>query len=206
VSILIPLNLDLDTAEQEFAKFRRWIDANGRFSERAVLTELKQYPHLTALLGYLMSGLGKPNVYKYEFEIQGVFRADLVVGNSISANFVLVEFEGGEDYSLFGPSGTNQMRDWGRQLQHGFGQIVDWSWAKNDSQHTDIYKNAFGCERVSQLYVLVCGRQDSMSKVEANRLQWRSDKTIIGGEKVLCMTYDDLVAFLDGTLALWRAE
>jgi Shedu protein SduA, C-terminal len=114
--------------------------------------------------------------------------------------------KGGEEHSIFGPSGTNQMRDWSTQLHHGFGQIVDWSWAKNDNQHTEVYKNAFGCERVSELYVLICGRQDSMSKIECGRLEWRSDKTIVGGAKVLCMTYDELVSFFDATLGIWRTK
>jgi hypothetical protein len=201
---LLPITLDLQAAEREFGQFKVWLDANRRFSETAVVKELKALPHLSSLIGYLKEGLGRPNVYKYEFEIQGVFRADLVVGNSITGKFVLVEFEGGEDNSIFGPSSTNQMRDWSRQLHHGFGQIVDWSWAKNDNQHTQVFKNAFGSEITSELYVLICGRRDSMSPVEVNRLQWRSDKTIIGGAKVLCMTYDDLVLFFDGTLALWR--
>jgi hypothetical protein len=206
VSLLLPIELNLRAAEQEFADFKTWIDANKRFSETAVVRELKQYPNLTALFGYLKNGIGKPNAYKYEFTIQGVFRADLVVGNSGSGDFVLVEFEGGEEHSIFGPSGTNQMRDWSTQLHHGFGQIVDWSWAKNDNQHTEVYKNAFGCERVSELYVLICGRQDSMSKIECGRLEWRSDKTIVGGAKVLCMTYDELVSFFDATLGIWRTK
>ena len=204
MSLFAPIVLDVRAAEQEFYEFRSWIDANNRFSETAVVKELKDRRHLSCLIGYLESGIGKPNVYKYEFEIQGVFRADLVVGNSDLRKFVLVEFEGAEENSIFGPKKTNQMRDWGKQLQRGFSQIVDWSWAKNDNQHTEVFKNAFGCERMTELYVLVCGRVNSMNRAESSRFQWRSDNTIIGGAKVLCMTYDDLVSFFDGTLEMAR--
>lgn len=204
MSLFAPIRLDVRAAEQEFGEFKSWIAANNRFSETAVIKELKDRRHLSCLIGYLESGIGKPNVYKYEFAIQGVFRADLVVGNSDLRKFVLVEFEGAEENSIFGPNKTNQMRDWSKQLQRGFSQIVDWSWAKNDNQHTEVFKNAFGCERMTELYVLVCGRANSMDRAETSRLQWRSDKTIIGGAKVLCMTYDDLVSFFDGTLEMAR--
>jgi hypothetical protein len=204
VSVFTPVELDLRIAELQLAEFKLWFDENKRFSETRVVNELKRLAHLSALIGYMEPAFGKPNVYKYEFVIQGVFRADLVIGNSNSGRFVLVEFEGGQDHSIFGPRSTNQMRDWSHQLQHGFGQIVDWSWAKNDNQHTEVFKSAFGCERMSELYVLVSGRRDSINRVEASRLQWRSEKTTIGGTKVVCMTYDDLVSFFDGTLEVWR--
>lgn len=206
MSPLNSITLNLKTAEDEFGKFKTWLDANKRFAERDVVRELKRYPHLSCLMGYLKDGLGRPDVYKYEFEIQGVFRADLVVGNLNSCNFVLVEFEGGQDNSIFGPSQTNQMKDWSKQINHGFSQIVDWSWAKNDNHHTQVFKNAFGCNAVGELYILVCGRRDSLDAVESSRLRWRSDNTLIGGSKVLCMTYDDLIAHFEGTLALWRTS
>jgi hypothetical protein len=58
---------------------------------------------------------------------------------------------------------------------------------------------------MSELYVLVCGRESFMDRTEKGRLVWRGDKTIIGGSKVLCMTYDDLVRHFAATLEMARA-
>ena len=83
-----------------------------------------------------MGTTGQPNLFKHEFELQGVFRADYLAGSRHRRHFTFVEFEGGEEHSLFGSGSTNQMRDWGRQIQHALGQIVDWSWALNDAQRS----------------------------------------------------------------------
>src|SRR5262245_50822857 len=120
MSIFVPHDLKLAEAELEFTSFQDWFDKQEQFGESGVVRELKERVYLSCLVAYLPSGIGRPNVYKYEFEIQGVFRADLVVGNSNLCKFVLVEFEGGTEHSLFGPTQTNQMRQWGSQLQHGF--------------------------------------------------------------------------------------
>jgi hypothetical protein len=71
-----------------------------------------------------------PTVQKFEFEIQGVFRAEFVAGVPANRHFILVEFEGGEANSIFGRGGTNQMRNWSSQIQHGFSRIADLSRAQ----------------------------------------------------------------------------
>jgi predicted secreted protein len=42
-----------------------------------------------------------PNLIKFEFGIKGLFRADLAIGNDKARKFVLVEFEDGQENSLF---------------------------------------------------------------------------------------------------------
>jgi hypothetical protein len=125
----------------------------------------------------------------------------LVVGNLQFQRFVFVEFESGQDTSLFGPKGTNQMRDWSRHLEHGFGQIVDWAWAIQDAGNTQMFKSAFECEDPIVLYLLVCGRDASMrDSTEERRFLWRSQSIILDGKIATCLTYDGLYRFLESTL------
>ncbi len=58
---------------------------------------------------------------------------------------------------------------------------------------------------MSELYVLVCGREKFMDPIERGRLIWRGNQTIIGGSKILCMTYDDLVLHFIGTFEMARS-
>jgi len=204
MSVLESISLDYHAADLELSDFKGWLKRHHSFSEREVVAVLKRYHHLCALIGHIGT-IGRPNVAKFEFEFLGILRADYVVGNTANGKFVLVEFEGGSDHSIFGPGHTNQLRHWSRELERGFSQIVDWSWAKNDGQHTHTYKNAFGCSEVIESYVLICGRDHSLSHPERSRLLWRNDKTIIAGAKIYFFTYDDLVLHFDSVLDLYRA-
>ena len=122
-SVLICQELNYLQAESELKSFKDWIADNPRFGERAVVRELKRCPNLCLLMSFLGTR-GKPDRFKHEFEIDGVFRADLVVGSSRTRHFTFVEFEGGEDNSLFGPGSTNQMRNWGRKSSMHWGKSL----------------------------------------------------------------------------------
>lgn len=114
-----------------------------------------------------------PDLYQFEFAIKCLFRADLVVGNDKARQFVLVEFEDGQRDSLF-KGGTKQYRYWSPRLEHGFGQVIDWAWAKH-SHPTDIaFTNSFGGKVVEDSYVVICGRAPK-------KAVWRSNASIFGG-------------------------
>jgi hypothetical protein len=194
------INLDFSKAEAEVVKFRKFLQENATFSERDVVGELKKWPHLCGLIGSMRAGVPRADVYKFEFQLHGVFWADLVVGNLQERKFVFVEFEPGDETSLFGPGETNQMRDWSRRLEHGFGQLIDWAWAIQDVGHTSIFKNAFECDNLSALYLLVCGRDATMNSTEKERFFWRSQNVALNGNIATCLTYDGLLVFFEGTL------
>jgi Domain of unknown function (DUF4263) len=197
-------SFNLKAAENELGQFRTWLKDNADATERVAVTQLKSLPALCPLLG-MYDGRKYPTVQKWEFEIQGVFRADFVAGNPARKEFVLVEFEGAKEHSIFGPSGTNQMRNWGSQVQHGFSQIADWSWAKNESQHSGIFQSALGADDSTESYVLVCGRDSSLMGHERSRLLWRHSKTAIAGCRVLFQTYDDLAEHFESCLDFVRS-
>ena len=168
------------------------------------MRELKRHTHLCLLMSFLGTH-GRPDLHKHEFEIQGMFRADYVAGSSTTRHFTLVEFEGGQTNSLFGPGGTNQMRDWGNQVRHALGQAVDWSWALNDAQHSKTLQNAIGFPEFGKTYVVVCGRNQTMDATEMSRLSWLSDHCTVSDSKALFMTYDDLILHFEAELDVYRA-
>jgi hypothetical protein len=202
--ILRSLTLDWTQAEKDLVNFKSWFQSNKRFNEKKVVDELKKYDHLCLLIAYL-GDIRAPGVYKHEFEIQGVFRADYVVGDIKKKKFLWVEFEGGEENSIFGPKKTNQMREWGAQLQHGFSQISDWTWAKNDNQQSKVLQSNFGCTEMSEEFVLICGRSDSLDSTELSRLEWRRKTTAIAGARVQFLIYDDLIDHFDAQMDVYRA-
>jgi hypothetical protein len=196
--------LNLSVAEFELADFRSWLVQTPYFKEKDVIGKLKSLATLSPLMG-MYDGRRYPTVQKFEFEIQVVFRADFVAGVPAKQHFIFVEFEGGEKSSIFGPGRTNQMRDWGKQIQRGFSQIADWSWAKNESQHSRIYRSAFGVDESHETYVLVCGRDSSLVDHERARLLWRNSKTSIANCGALFQTYDDLVEHFESALDAYRS-
>lgn len=197
---LQPINLDFNAAETELGDFKKFLDANAEFSETAVVNLLKSQLNLCCLLGSMIAGVPKADVYKFEFQIQGVFRADFVAGHMQQQRFVLVEFEDGTKTSLFGPKQTNQMRDWSNRFEHGFGQLVDWAWARADVGNTQIFQNAFGCNDMYPIFVLICGRDAFMDATERKRFMWRYNNVDLGGAKATCLTYDGLFQFFQGTI------
>jgi hypothetical protein len=193
MSLLVPIILDMKQAERDFLEFQPFIQSRQFFSETEVVTLLKGMPHLCCLVLFMMFGAPAANAYKFEFQIEGMFKADLVVGNTTSNEFVLVEFEGGEADSLFGPSSTLQVRDWSRQIGHGFGQLIDWGWALDDNSKA--LRNAFGCDDRKAQFILVCGRSNDLNKTEQSRLDWRTEHVILRGRPSACLTYDGLLNF-----------
>jgi antiviral defense system Shedu protein SduA len=204
-SVLLRARLDFARAETELDQFKLWLDANQEFPESCVVVQLKARRDLCLLI-QLAAGKGQPDRYKHEFALHGAFRADFVVGSTLTRHFVFVEFEGGSRSSIFNRrKGTAQLRDWGKDLQHGFSQISDWTWAKNDGQKSDIYRNEFGLDHMSETYVVVCGRTSFLELTDRSRLHWRSEKTTIASSTIRFWTYDELHLQASAALDVWRA-
>jgi Domain of unknown function (DUF4263) len=146
-----------------------------------------------------------PDCYKHELSLQGVFRADLVVGCTSAKHFVLVEFEGGTRNSIFSQRRrTAQLRDWSSEIQHAFSQVSDWTWAKNDNQHSDVYRNIFGLDHFDETYLVICGRKNFLDRTEQSRFHWRSTKTMVASCHIRFWTYDDLYVQTSAQLDAWR--
>lgn len=63
----------------------------------------------------------------------------------------------------------------------------------------------FGSRRINTMGLIVVGRSSEVSPYDRERLNCRSRNTIVGGSKVSIITYDDMLAWLDGRAALLRS-
>jgi hypothetical protein len=201
VSSLQSCRLDVSRAKSQLGEFKQWLADHAEFDEKEAMVELRSRLDLCLLIQVAV-GRGAPDRFKFEMEIQGAFRADLVVGSATLAHFVMVEFEGGRKNSLF-KRGKTRLPEWGQQIQRAFGQVSDWSWAKNDNQKSDLYRDAFGLTHMSETYLVVCGRSMFVDPVSYSRLHWRSTKTMIASCPIYVWTYDDLCAQAKATLDFW---
>jgi Domain of unknown function (DUF4263) len=200
-SLFKDIAVSTNAAEAELSAFRTFLDTNETFSEKAVVAELKRSPNLSCLIGHLYFGAPRANVYKFEFPLIGSFVADLVVGNLQAKKFALVEFESGNQFSLFKRGGTLQNRDWSAEFEHGFGQLIDWAWIIDTNRSSQTLLNLFGCDDLSVVYLLVCGRNSLLrDDTERKRHFWRSEKCKIEGATATCLTYDGLFEFFQTTI------
>jgi hypothetical protein len=161
--------------------------------------EIRARPQMACLFAYTMT-MPSPDLYKFEFGMKGLFRADFVVGNDRARKFVLVEFEDGESDSLF--SGRNATyRRWSPRLEHGLGQVIDWAWAKASHPTDAAFENSFRGRVADDCYVVVCGRHPK-TRLEEERLDFRRSLTL-GKIKFQLYTYDDMVnAMADNLVGL----
>lgn len=199
---LLECRVNYARAERQLGEFRRWLAARDEFGESEVVAELRDRLDLCLLI-QLAVARGSPDRFKFEFTIQGAFRADLVVGCMARAHFVMVEFEGARRNSIFS-RGRARLPAWAPELEHAFGQVCDWTWAKNDSQKSDLYRAAFGLEHMSETYLIVCGRSSFLDPVAQSRLHWRSTKTTIASCPILIWTYDHFCSHAESSLDSWR--
>jgi hypothetical protein len=203
MSQLKEIQVSLDRAERELREFGHFLHENEYFGEGAVVKELRKRPDLICLIANMAPHIIIGDRYKFEFGIAGVFWADLVVGSSQSKWFVFVEFEDGSKNSLFGSVGTHQMRNWSRRFEHGFGQMIDWASALDDVGNSQLFKNYLGFDDFNAMYLLVCGRDSTMSEAEKRRLSWRATNCFLGREHrqlATCLTYDGLFRQLQSTI------
>lgn len=185
-------------ASDELASFKTWISEHSHFSERDVVAEISARRQMACLLGYTIL-MPSPDLIKFEFDVKGLFRADLVIGNDKSRKFVLVEFEDGREDSLF-KGGTKNYRYWSPRLEHGFGQVLDWGWAKHTHPADVVFRNSFGGKVLDDCYVVVCGRNPQSGSLEDERLDFRRSRLQLSGVPLQLYTYDNLVDAMDDNL------
>jgi hypothetical protein len=206
VSLLVTHALDVEGAQQELDRLRAFLSSFAFFKERPVVRLLKGSPNLTVLAGVLGRGMILADAFKYEFVIQGVVAADLVL-RSRGGRVVFIEFEGGSEDSIFARKSTNQLRGWSREIEHATGQIIDWSWALADANNSTLLENNLGIRPVDIQYLVVCGRDSGLdSDLLRHRFAYRHSRLNIAGNSVVFLTYDGFVQEMSHALSELRAE
>jgi hypothetical protein len=85
-------------------------------------------------------------------------------------------------------------------MEHGFSQLVDWSWAVEDVKASRLLAHEFGSDTFTYKSVLVCRRREDLSDMDRDRLKWRSKNVRIGACDALFMTWDDLLEHFEGAV------
>jgi hypothetical protein len=198
VKALERFEFDLVRCRQELDRFKSLLESKSGLSERDELFPLfRECPHLTAFIGTQFPSVDPADRMAFEFKILGDFSADILIGDSTSQTYCAIELEDAQPESVFQRAGSKSTLEWGRRLEHGFGQIVDWLFAWDDQKATESFAKHFGYGQVEFFGLVLIGRSADISEHDRVRLRWRSGKVAVNSHKVYCRTYDDLYQSLE---------
>jgi hypothetical protein len=189
----------------EIEEFRKFLNNNPRAERAQFLPFFRSHDQLCAFLGTLYDEVSSGTHVKAEFQLWGDFVCDLVAGNVADGAFVLIEFEDAAATSLFRSKPNRRNNIWGQRVDEAVSQVMDWLFRIDSEGPSDQMLRDFGSRRVNTMGLIVVGRSSEVSPYDRERLNWRSRNTIVGGSKVSIITYDDMLAWLDGRAALLRS-
>ena len=196
--VQVPVNID--DVRQELRLFRKLLDSTPELEEASkVLPFFRKNRHLAAFTGAFYPNSVCADMVAFEYSIYGDFVADLVLKDSKRHQLLLVEFEDGKRNSIFQKASKKYTPEWGRRLEHGYSQIVDWLWKLADMERTDDFASKFGKPCRYQA-LLVIGRDSYLDEIQRNRLEWRFSKTTVDTNIITCFTYDQLYEMYDHKL------
>src|SRR4051812_11338226 len=121
---------------EDLDRFQSLLASKQELSERGDLQPLfKSCPQLAAFIGTAIPGMGPANRLAFEFDIFGNYTADIVIGNLENKTFCAIELEDARPNSVLNKLETRSTKEWGRRLEHGFGQLVDWFFSFDDQKN-----------------------------------------------------------------------
>ena len=164
---------------------------------RDVLPFFNARVDLSLLIGNYFPSIRNVDVHAHEFQIYGDFRADLVVGDFATGNFLLVEFEDGSPESIFQSGGARANPDWARRFEAAYSQLIDWLWKLEDMRVTVDFEHTFGRRDAKFQGLIVAGKDMNLAPQEQARLKWRVDKVMVDSKAVSCVSFNDLATDLD---------
>ncbi|EMN5129334.1 DUF4263 domain-containing protein [Burkholderia contaminans] len=195
---LQPHTLNHVNCRNEWNKYKSLLASKSTLSERKdVLPFFKQSKDLSLLICNYFPKIKSPDHYAHEYELDGDFVADLVVGDSKVNHYLLVEFENGAEDSIFKKNGKKATPDWASRFEGAYSQLVDWLWKLEDKRSTADFLNTFGSRRATFQGLIIIGKDMNLSQQEKDRLKWRMDRTMIDSNAVSVVSFDDLAGDLD---------
>jgi hypothetical protein len=162
-----------------------------------ILPFFKQRRDLSLLITWSFPHIKNADLFAHEYTINGDFRADLVVGDSSTNSYLLVEFENGSSDSVFKKKKGKATPDWASRFESAFSQLVDWLWKLDDMRSTQAFIDAFGMRQAKFQGLIVIGKDMQLDSEATSRLKWRIDKVVVDSNFVTCVSFDQLVEDLD---------
>lgn len=209
---------DLKTCRTQLEQFRQFLDQNQKLEERnQVLKKFEEWDHLSASIASFHPKASRFNRLALEYDINGYFKADLVVGDSENNAYCFVEFENAAPNSLFikydkeGNLKPSQKKEreipyWGDRFYKGFSQLIDWLWALDESASDRKFLDRFGTNFISYRGILVIGRDQYLDDQEKRRLEWFQENMIVNSKNIICITFDQLHRDLQDRLNLYQPD
>lgn len=184
--------------QDELIKFKNLLDSKQVLQEsQDILPFFKENKNLIAFLGTFVGNTLKVDRIASEFCFFGDFRADYVIGNSNTMEFLLIEFEDASENSIFKRNGKKATLEWATRFEHGYSQIMDWLWKIDDLKRTETLDIKFGGRIQNHHGMLIIGRDEFVEDDCKSRLKWRVENTRIASKSIICLTYDELYRTLD---------
>jgi hypothetical protein len=202
MGLLEPVAPDRRTLIREIQEYRDFLGTNPRGERSHFLPFFAARRQLCAFLATYHSDVIQTDSLGYEISLWGDFACDLVTGSKLDAAFVFVEFEDASETSLFKAVSGRKVSRWGGRVEAGISQVTDWLFRLDSARNSLEMEREFGNRMIKPLGLVVVGRRSEITAYDFQRLAWRSEHTVIGGSKIAILTYDDLLDWLDGRLAL----
>ncbi|MGM8575849.1 Shedu immune nuclease family protein [Enterobacter hormaechei] len=178
----------------QFGEYQDLLRNNQTLSEsKDILPFFKKSPDLNLLICYHLPKLRQANCYASEFDIWGDFKADMIVGDSITHQYLLVEFEDGKPDSIFKTNGQKQTPDWSKRFEGAHSQLLDWLWKIEDMRGSRDFLHTFGSSRAKFSGIIITGKDMNLQPQELDRLDWRTSKTIVESTHLMCVSFDELL-------------
>ncbi len=188
--------LDKSAISTELNAFKAILAASDIIGESALLKHFRANRQLSASFGSFVPKIRRDRLLAYEYDVAGVFAADIVVGDKERGHYCMIEFEAANPYAMF-KNIARKTPEWGAPFLHAFGQVIDWNTRLDDLKQTSAFRDEFGHKEISFTYLIVAGRSANLGDKEQRRLQWFSDKVVLNSQHVTCMTYDEMVEELE---------
>ncbi|MHB8253894.1 MAG: Shedu immune nuclease family protein [Acidiferrobacter sp.] len=202
---LEPYVLDPAVGRSQWNDFSQLLATKLTLSERNdVLPFFKSRKDLSLLICNYFPNIKKPDRFAHEFEIYGDFVADLIVGDSASKHYLLVEFEDGKPDSVFKTKGRKATPDWAPRFESAHSQLADWLWKLEDMRSTADFQSTFGCRRATFQALIVIGKGMQLSDQEVDRLKWRTSRTKIDSNNIECVSFEELSVDLSHWLSTYH--
>lgn len=165
-----------------------------------ILPFFKTRHDLSILISSYFPKIINADVFAHEYPIYGDFKADLVLGDTTTHNYLLVEFENGAANSIFKTKSKKSTPDWAPRLEGAFSQLLDWLWKLDDMRSTPHFTHTFYDRQAKFHGLIVIGKNMSLSPQETARLKWRIDKVIVDSNGISCVSFDELCTQTDSWL------
>lgn len=198
----IPIQFDPATCRQELRAFQELLEKKTELEENADIKPFFEAHHqMAAFTGSYAWNITHFELLAFQYQLFGDFTCDLVVGDPACKTFGFIEWEDATATSLFKRQGEKATPEWALRFEHGFSQIIDWFCKLDDMARTDEFAARFGGHHVEYFGLLVAGRDEWLSHPrERRRWEWRSQKILVNGLPVRCVTYDQLHQFLSAKI------